>query len=91
MDTAMICLPLSFCPDWNPGSVYAEDYRFIQSVMRQYGDRHVYVNQVAAYYNALQSRALIRLLGSQQHNHLTIACLVLFITLAVVLTNVRWL
>ena len=91
MDTAMICLPLSFCPDWNPSSVYAEDYHFIQSVMRKYADRHVYVNQVAAYYNALQSRALTRLLGSQQHNHLTIACLVLFITLAVVLTNVRWL
>ena len=95
MDTAMICLPLSFCPDWNPGSVYAEDYRFIQSVMRQYGDRHVYVNQVAAYYNALQSRALIRLLGSQQRSHLTMACMVVFITLAVavrmILTNVCWL
>jgi hypothetical protein len=83
IDTAMICLPLSFCPDWHPGSVYAEDYYFIQSVMRKYGDRHVYLNQVGAYYNALQPRAVTRLLGAQPRNHAAVAGMVMLITLAV--------
>ena len=61
MDTAMICLPLSLCPDWKASSAYAEDYYFIRSVMKQYRDRHVYLNHVAAYYNALQPRAVARL------------------------------
>jgi hypothetical protein len=83
MDTAMICLPLSFCPVWDPGAVYAEDYYFIQSVMKKYSDRHVYLNQVGAYYNALQPRAVTRLLGSQQRHPTTTACMVMVITLAV--------
>jgi hypothetical protein len=84
IDTAMICLPLSFCPDWDPGAAYAEDYRFIQAVMRQHGDKHVYLNRVAAYYNALQARPLIRLLGSQQsRGYTTSACMVVFITIAI--------
>jgi len=94
MDTAMICLPLSFCPDWNPGCAYEEDYYFIRSVMRQYGDRHVYVNQVGAYYNALQPRAVTRLLGSQLRRYTIVAYLLGFITLAVVvrmILDVRWL
>jgi hypothetical protein len=66
MDTAMICLPLSFCPHWKASRAYAEDYRFIQSVMKQYADRHVYLNQVAAYYNALQPSRVARLFGSQR-------------------------
>lgn len=92
MDTAMICLPLSFCPEWKPSSVYAEDYHFIKSVVRKYGDRHMYVNQVAAHYNALQPRALTRLLGSQQRGHITMVCLAVFIMLAVAMKmifNVR--
>jgi len=93
MDTAMICLPLSLCPDWNPSSVYAEDYYFIRAVMRQHRDRHVYVNQIAAHYNALQPRALTRLLGSQQSRHATIAYVVVFITLAAAVRMIlaRWL
>jgi hypothetical protein len=90
MDTAMICLPLSFCPDWNASSVYAEDYYFIKSVMRKYGDRHVYLNQVAAYYNALQPRAVTRLLGSQlQHRGAIIASVVVFSTLALAVSRIR--
>jgi hypothetical protein len=89
MDTAMICLPLSFCPDWNGSSAYAEDYYFIKSVMRKYRDRHVYVNQVAAYYNALQPRAMTRLLGSQpQRSSAIIASMVAFSTLAVAVIRV---
>jgi len=84
MDTAMICLPLSLCPEWNASSVYAEDFRFIRSVMKHHRDKHVYLNHVAAYYNALQPRALARLLGSQHQQICTItACLVVFITIAI--------
>jgi len=82
MDTAMICLPLSLCPDWKASSAYAEDYYFIRSVMKQYRDRHVYLNHVAAYYNALQPRAVARLLGSQQQRTYTIAASV-FIAIAI--------
>ena len=78
MDTGMICLPLSFCPDWAPSSAYAEDYRFIQAVMTQYSDRHVYLNHVAAYYNALQPGVLNRLFGSQHQRHHRTACVVVF-------------
>ena len=65
---------------------YAEDYYFIRSVMRQYGDRRVYLNQVAAHYNALQPQALARLLGSQAERSYTIvACVVLAVTAAITL------
>jgi len=81
VDTAMICLPLSFCPDWRPSSVYAEDFHFFRSVMRTHSGRHVYVNQVAAYYNALQPCAFTRLVGSRQHLYKIVAYLVVIITL----------
>jgi hypothetical protein len=85
MDTAMICLPLSFCPDWNGGSSYAEDYYFVKSVMSRHGNRHVYLNHVAAYYNALQPRAVTRLVGSRQGSGAIIATIATVSTLAVAL------
>ena len=50
--------------------------------MKRYRDRHVYLNHVAAYYNALQPRAVARLLGSQQQRTYTIAASV-FIAIAI--------
>jgi hypothetical protein len=65
MDTGMICLPLSFCPDWRPSAAYDEDFRFIRDVMRRHPRQHVYVNRVAAYYNALQPVVWRQLFGTR--------------------------
>jgi hypothetical protein len=83
MDTAMICLPLSLCPDWKPSFAYAEDYYFVQSVMRQYRHRHVYLKHVAAYHNALQPGLVTRWCGSQQRNH-RIAYIVVFLLMVTI-------
>src|SRR5262249_5508101 len=83
MDTAMICLPLSFCPDWKPSSAYAEDYYFIKSVMKRYADRHVYLNHIAAHYNALHPSVLTRLFGSRQERNSRIAQMVVFVMMAI--------
>jgi hypothetical protein len=86
MDTAMICLPLSLCPDWQASAVYAEDFRFIRSVMRTYRSRHVHLNQVAAYYNALQPRAVARLIGAQQQRlNAYMACVLIAIAVTVMM------
>jgi hypothetical protein len=73
MDTAMICVPLSLCPDWRPSAEYAEDYHFVRSVMRAHRQKHVYLNSVAAYYNALQPGVLARVLGAQHQRTCAIA------------------
>jgi|SRR5579862_9379225 len=88
MDTGMICLPLSFCPEWAPSAAYAEDYYFIQAVMKRYPHRHVYLNHVAAYYNALQPGVFNRLFGSQHQRHHGLACMVVLAMILAVLMQI---